>query len=49
MSKVVSLSVAHINKEKKENPVKELSKILGEKWTRKNREKAEKMYGKIKR
>jgi hypothetical protein len=45
---MTTLKIVHINKDKKESPVKELSKILGEKWTRKNREKAEKKYGKIK-
>lgn len=44
-----SLKVAYKNSaQPKENPVKELSKILGEKWDRKAKAKAEKKYGKLK-
>lgn len=41
------MKVVHLNKEKKVIPdPKEFAKVLIEKWTKRDRERAEKMYGK---
>lgn len=42
------MKIVHINKDPKPNPTKEWAKILIEKWTRRDKAKAEKMYGKSK-
>jgi hypothetical protein len=38
------MQVVHLNKDKKEDPVKELSRVLREKWNRRDKKKAEKKY-----
>lgn len=40
------MKVVSINREKQSADYKELAKVLIEKWTRRDKEKAEKKYGK---